>query len=224
MKEQFFGMPIWRENIDSKSYNKKEIIDMITRNYQKNRSRDSLWPTTSNVHHMYNDWDNTDYESPDWDNSLVDLYRGVLQRFFYSINAQSFNFNFSIVNYTCYGNLQYIQEHLHSKVDFVGIHYIRFDTESHTPTRFINPMSYAKYLDDITSETSLKYNDDVSNAWMFPSWEPKVIEDDMIIHPGLLSHDVRPQTCNDDNLRIASVLNINVYDTSQNDNKYSYMK
>jgi len=24
---QFFGMPMWRENIDSKSYNKKEIIN-----------------------------------------------------------------------------------------------------------------------------------------------------------------------------------------------------
>ena len=82
-------------------------------------------------------------------------------------------------------------------------------------------MSYAKYLEDIRSETRLKYDDnDILNAWMFPSWELKVIEDDMIIHPALLSHDVRPQTCNDDNLRIASVLNINVYDTSQNDNKY----
>ena len=49
---------------------------------------------------------------------------------------------------------------------------------------------------------------------MFPNWEFKVIEDDVIIHPALLEHDVRPQTCNDDNLRIASVFNINVYNTS----------
>ena len=103
MKAQFFGMPIWRENIDSKSYNKKEIIDTITRNYQKNRSRDSLWSTTSDVHHMYGDWDNTDYESTDWDNSLIGLYRGVLQRFFDSISAQKFNFDFEVANYTCYG-------------------------------------------------------------------------------------------------------------------------
>ena len=217
MKEQFFGMPIWRENIDSKSYNKKEIIDTITRNYHKNRSR-NIWLSEgwSDLHHAYNDYGNKEYECPDWTNSLMGVYRGVLQRFFDTITAQSFNYNFSIVNYTCYGNLQYIQEHLHPKVDFVGIHYIRFDTESHTPTRFINPMTYAKYLEGITSETSLKYNDnDVSNAWMFPSWEPKIIEDDMIIHPGLLSHDVRPQKCNDDNLRIASVLNIHVYDSPQ---------
>ena len=102
----------------------------------------------------------------------------------------------------------------------MGIHYIRFDTESHTPTRFVNPMGYAKYLEDIIPERMIKYDvDDNSNSWMFPSWEPKIIEDDMIIHPALLSHDVRPQICKDDNLRIASVLNINVYDTSQNDNK-----
>ena len=220
MKEQFFGMPIWRENIDSKSYNKKEIIDTITRNYRKNRSRNTWWSNTSNLHHMYDDWDNTDYESPNWNNSLTGLYKGVIQRFFNSISAQKFNFDFDVTNYTCYGNSQYMQEHLHPNADFVGIHYIRFDTESHTPTRFVNPMSYAKYLEEIRSETRLKYDDnDILNAWMFPSWELPVIEDDMIIHPALLAHDVRPQTCNDDNLRIASVLNINAYDTSQNDNK-----
>ena len=104
MKEQFFGMPIWRENIDSKSYNKKEIIDTITRNYQKNRSRNTWWSDTSadvrqvysNVHHVYSDWGNKEYEVPDWNNSLLDLYTNVLQRFFNTINAQSFNFDFSI--------------------------------------------------------------------------------------------------------------------------------
>ena len=75
-------------------------------------------------------------------------------------------------------------------------------------------MSYAKYLEDIRSETRLKYDSDISNTWMFPNWELETIEDDMIIHPALLAHDVRPQTCNDDNLRIASILNINVYNTS----------
>tara|TARA_R100000458_G_C8263299_1_gene238604 strand:+ start:805 stop:1455 length:651 start_codon:yes stop_codon:yes gene_type:complete len=215
MKQQFFGMPIWREKIDSNLYNKKEIIDTIIRNYRKDRSRNTWWSNTSNLHHMYDDWDNKDYEVPDWNNSLMGLYKGVLQRFFNTIDAKFFNFDFDITNYTCYGNLQYIQEHLHPQTDFVGIHYIRFDTKSHTPTRFINPMSYAKYLEDIRCETRLKYNDnDISNAWMFPSWELEVIEDDMIIHPALLAHDVRPQTCNDDNLRIASVLNINVYNAS----------
>ena len=219
-------MPIWKENIDFKLYNKKEIIDTITRNYHKNRSRNTWWSDTSDVHHVYNDWDNTEYECPDWNNSLIGLYRGVLQRFFNSINASLFNFDFDIANYTCYGNSQYIQEHLHPKTDFVGIHYIRFDDESHTPTRFINPMGYAKYLEDIVPEKRrIKYDvNDISNSWMFPNWELKVTEDDMIIHPALLAHDVRPQTCNDDNLRIASVLNINVYDTSQNDKKYSYIK
>ena len=214
MQEQFFGMPIWRENIDSKLYNKKEIIDTITRNYHKNRSRNN-WSDVSNLHHIYDDWDNTEYEFPDWDNSLTGLYRGVLQRFFSGINSEKFNFEFRVINYTCCGNSQYMQEHLHPYTDFVGIHYIRFDTESHTPTRFINPMGYAKYLNDIRSEKRIKYDaNDILNAWMFPNWEFKVIEDDVIIHPALLEHDVRPQTCNDDNLRIASVFNINVYNTS----------
>ena len=218
-------MPLWKENIDSRLYNKKEIIDTITRNYRKNRNRNT-WSEVSNLHHIYDDWNNTEYEVPDWNNSLMGLYKGALQRFFNTINAQSFSFDFNITNYTCYGNLQYIQEHLHPHTDFVGIHYIRFDDESHTPTRFINPMGYAKYLEDIVPEKRrIKYDvDDISNSWMRPNWEPKVIEDDMIIHPALLAHDVRPQTCNDDNLRIASVLNINVYDTSQNDKKYSYIK
>ena len=216
MKEQFFGMPIWRENIDSRTYNKKEIIDTIIRNYRKNRSRNEWLPNISNLHHMYDDWDNRKYEVPDWNNSLMGVYNGVLQRFINSINASLFNFDFDITNYTCYGNSQYMQEHLHPKTDFVGIHYIRFDTESHTPTRFINPMGYAKYLDDIKCETRLKYdNNDTSNAWMFANCELDVIEDDIIIHPALLYHDVRPQKCNDDNLRIASVLNIHVYDSPQ---------
>ena len=61
---QFFGMPIWRENIDSKSYNKKEIIDTVTKNYQKNRSRNNWLGVNrvSNLHHTYDDWDNKEYE------------------------------------------------------------------------------------------------------------------------------------------------------------------
>ena len=77
MKEQFFGMPIWRENIDSRTYNKKEIIDTITRNYRKNRSRNRWLPNISNLHHMYDDWDNRKYEVPDWNNSLFHATSGV---------------------------------------------------------------------------------------------------------------------------------------------------
>ena len=173
---------------------------------------------------MYGEVDNPEYETPDWNHSLMNLYMGVLQRFFNTFNAQPFEFNFDLENYTCYGKSQYIQEHIHPRCDFVGIHYIKFDPVVHTSTRFSNPASYAAYLEDIRNERRIKYySKDLSdawprvlteNSWMFDKFEPEVVEDDMIIHPALLEHDVRPQQCEDDNLRIAVVLNIYAMDTS----------
>ena len=144
MKEQFFGMPIWRENIDFKSYNKKEIIDTITRNYQKNRSRNTWWSNTSNLHHMYNDWDNAEYEVPNWNNSLIGLYKGVLQRFFNSINASLFNFDFDITNYTPFFSSMWVQEfpksgggfhntHIHENDHISGFYYLRCSDKTSVP-------------------------------------------------------------------------------------------
>jgi len=209
MKQQYFGMPIWHENINPRSYNKQEIIDTITRNYQKDRGRNEWWPGTSDVHHMYADFENKNFETPDWDHSLRNLYMGVLQRFFNTINAEPFEFSFNVANYTCYGKSQYIQEHIHPHCDFVGIHYIRFDPMVHTSTRFTNPAAFATYLEEIRSKTRIKYtSNDSFNSWMFSRYEPEIVEDDMLIHPALLEHDVRPQQCEDDNLRMAVVLNI----------------
>ena len=215
MKDQLFGMPIWQENINPRSYNKQEIIETITRNYQKNRNRNEWWPDESNVHHMYDDEDNEEFENPDWDHSLKNLYMGVLQRYFNTISAEPFEFNFNIANYTCYGKSQYIQEHIHPHCDFVAIHYVRFDPMVHTATRFSSPLAFAKYLEEIRANTRIKYQtNDTVNSWIFPKYEPEIVEDDMLIHPALLEHDVRPQQCDDDNLRIAVVLNINALDTS----------
>jgi len=209
MKQQYFGMPIWHENINPRSYNKQEIIDTITRNYQKDRGRNEWWPGTSDVHHMYADFENKNFETPDWDHSLRNLYIGVLQRFFNTISAEPFQFNFDVANYTCYGKSQYIQEHIHPGCDFVGIHYVRFDPSVHTATRFTNPATFATYLEEIRSKTRIKYtSNDSFNSWMFDRYEPDVVEDDILIHPALLEHDVLPQQCEDDNLRIAIVLNI----------------
>jgi hypothetical protein len=215
MRDLLFGMPFWQENINPRSYNKQEIIDTITRNYQKNRSRNEWWEDTSDVHHMYDDEENPEYESPDWDHSLRNLYMGVLQRFFNTISAEPFKFSFSVANYTCYGKSQYIQEHIHPHCDFVGIHYVRFDPSAHTSTRFTNPASFAAYLEEIRSKTRIKYaNNESFNSWMFGRYEPEVVEDDILIHPALLEHDVRPQQCEDDNLRMAIVLNIYAGDAS----------
>ena len=209
MKQQYFGMPIWHENINPRSYNKQEIIDTITRNYQKDRGRNEWWPGTSDVHHMYADFENKNFETPDWDHSLRNLYMGVLQRFFNTISAEPFQFNFDVANYTCYGKSQYIQEHIHPHCDFVAIHYVRFDPMVHTSTRFTNPATFATYLEEIRSKTRIKYtSNDSFNSWMFDRYEPDVVEDDILIHPALLEHDVLPQQCEDDNLRIAVVLNI----------------
>jgi len=215
MRDQLFGMPFWQENINPRSYNKQEIIDTITRNYQKDRGRNEWWPGTSDVHHMYSDFENKNFETPDWDHSLKNLYVNVLQRFFNTITAEPFSFNYDIANYTVYGSSQYIQAHIHPGCDFVGIHYVRFDPMVHTSTRFSSPLYYSKCLEEIRRNERIKYDyGDPKNSWMFQCFEPEIVEDDMIIHPSLLEHDVRPQQCEDDNLRIAIVLNIYATDTS----------
>ena len=228
MRQQLFGMPIWQEHINPRTYNKQEITDTITRNFQKDRGRiHPQWQGTSDVHlggygysvaspYVYADAEtadaeNTEYETPNWDHSLRNLYFGVLQNFFNTINAQSFEFTFEISNYVCYGSSQWIQEHVHSHCDFVAIHYVRFDPMVHTATRFKSPLYYAKCIEEIRCATRPKYNlEDPTNSWMFQTFEPEIVEDDMLIHPALLEHDTRPQKGDDDNLRIAVVLNIEV--------------
>tara|TARA_B100000085_G_C18256829_1_gene396385 strand:- start:330 stop:602 length:273 start_codon:yes stop_codon:yes gene_type:complete len=85
----------------------------------------------------------------------------------------------------------------------------------HTSTRFTNPAAFATYLEEIRSKTRIKYtSNDSFNSWMFGRYEPEVVEDDILIHPALLEHDVRPQQCEDDNLRMAIVLNVYAGDAS----------
>lgn len=206
MMEQLFGIPVYRETIDHRTYNKKELINSITSNYQKSPNRNVDFEE-SNLHHIYADVENPKFEKLNLE-IVNNLYKKIIQRYFDTFSAQPFDWNFSLINYTCFGNSQYIEEHYHSQSDYVATHYIKFDPKVHTGTRFRNKLPHVEYIQDIKPNRPKYDLTDPQHAWLSKYWTFDTKEDDFIIHPAILYHDVPPQQCDDDNLRMAIILNI----------------
>jgi uncharacterized protein (TIGR02466 family) len=84
--------------------------------------------------------------------------------------------------YNAYKNGQYQHKHKHSNRNnnfFSGVYYIQFDENEHSPTRFYNPYFEIDF-------------DKVKNHSFFV-YTPKIKEDDLLIFPSDVGHDVSYQ-------------------------------
>jgi uncharacterized protein YfkK (UPF0435 family) len=196
--QQIFGFPCFIKNIDKNLYNKEEIIKDIEHNYNKNKKR-NVWDkgniNESNLHHIYNDWDNTDFKKINFD-KLTPIYKEVFVEFLKNLKLkkQEIKFKFNIVNYTCLTSSQYMTSHAHADCDFSAVHYIKFDDTIHTATLFENNNDYSNFsktlrpnLNEILDETC------TLNSWYYKNFRFKIKEDDICIVPGLLSHSISKQ-------------------------------
>ncbi len=209
-KNQLFGIPFYRAKVNPSSFDKMEIIDKITRNYNIDPTRnawDGVALLRSNLHHAYSDWDNDKFEKVDF-TSLSSVYEGHIRNFLDTFEFKSpYRYQFSIVNYTCYGKDQFMLEHEHLHCDFSAVHYLKFNPQVHKPTVYTNPLYFSNFTTLALSEKLYKdTNINLYNSWLTHNFHLGVMEDDFIITPGVLRHQV-PMSSSDE-LRIALVVNI----------------
>jgi len=207
-----FGFPIMIKKINKKSYDKESIISTIEKNFKLNKERNS-WDKGSILHHAYNDFTNPKYHYVDFD-TLIPVYKSTLMSIFKGMDIPlTFDFDFSIINYTCMANSNHMRSHIHPKVDFTAVHYIQFDNKHHTPTIFENHLPHVEYINEIRPELSkILSSKHFSNSWAYKEWALNIEEDDFCFSPAFLKHKIDPQTSKNKN-RISIVLNITLSST-----------
>ena len=108
--------------------------------------------------------------------------------------AKEFEFRFGIENYSAVTEGQWMPTHSHLGTDdFATIHYLNFKKD-HSLTTFYNPAKFAqyiKYLQPKLYNTLGTMVPDNSYLWDFFSFP--VGEDDVLIFPAALDHEVKMQ-------------------------------
>ena len=211
MSDMLFGFPVHKIRIDPNSYDKDKIISDIKENYEIDNSRNE-WGT-SNLHHAYNDWNNEKFIDINY-NKLKEVYHKTFEDFFQNNFkfSKSFNYQWNIVNYTAIKTGQSMRSHIHEEYDFSCTHYINFNPEKHSCIRFVNFSPMGLFGQSITKSTfDVADNMDISNSYLQNGWKFALEEDDMVIFPGSLHHEV-PRQEETDELRICVVTNIKLYE------------
>jgi len=93
--------------------------------------------------------------------------------------------------------------HDHSPGHFSAIHYIKYDSEEHLPTIFINPYKQASISNKPTFQTDI---DQVPQTWISQSYI-RVKEGDLLIFPSFFEHKVPRQKS--DKMRVTLSFNLN---------------
>ena len=201
-----FQTMIYKFHIDPNLYNKQSIIDIVEKNYQKNSYRNKF-DSNSDIHHSYADFDNDDYDKPVLD-KLTDVYNNTFTELIKKLQFKSFQY--SLDNIVATKGSQYMAPHNHLPVaDYSCIHYIKFNKDVHKPTTFRNPSMFAKSLHHIKPKFKPRINE-VDFSIFSEKHFVLTTEDDMIIIPSYLEHQV-DKSYNDE-MRITIVTNLIVND------------
>lgn len=195
--KSLFAHNIFSYHIDPKSYNKQSIVDTINSNYSKQKDRnsyDNMNIVQSDIHHSYNDVDNKKLPSPDY-SSLLPVYENVFKELYSNLQFKEgieIKYHFQVVNYTCTNKNQFMRKHWHMpSADFSCIHYLQFD-EEHSSTVFYNPgdnkaRSYTAIRPAMVDNLDMEH---YSNSGYAEVTAPIFKEDDMIVFPGYLDHEI----------------------------------
>ena len=186
-----FSYPIYRTRIDPKSYDKEKIIEDILYNKKLNNIRNANPADQCHIHHSYLDFDNENFRDINYD-KLIAVYRNTFEEFFTKelVTTKPFKFEFTIINYTAITEGQSLCVHDHLPWDFSTAHYLNLKKD-HVYTRFDNPASSAPYLIHIQSNLyDIIDPNKTENSYMFENNSPIAEEDDMVIFPSSLNHEV----------------------------------
>ena len=154
-----------------------------------------LCRSASDIHHSYKDFDNVNFRPINY-KKLVVVYAETIEEFLnkeiYTI--KEFKYNFKIVNYSAATEGQWLPVHNHMEDDdFATVHYLNFKND-HALTCFYNPATFAQYIKYIRPELyNISDNMIPDNSYLYELFTFPVKEDDMIIFPASLNHEIAPQ-------------------------------
>jgi len=192
-----FSCPIYKIKIDPNSYDKEKILKDIKYNKSLKNTRNNTQYNFDNcdIHHSYMDFDNEDFRPINYE-KLIGVYAEKFKEFFNKEihTTKEFKFNFDIVNYSAATEGQWMPVHSHLPLDdFACIHYLNFK-DDHKLTRFNNPATFAHYMGAIRPELYNVVNDmTINNSYMYESFDMPVEEDDILIFPSVLNHEILSQ-------------------------------
>lgn len=211
-KIDMFSSPFYKTRIDPILYNKKDVVDTILKNYEKQPIRNK-WDDSSDLHHYYNDWNNPDFERVDLSKLRI-LYNDIVNTCFSKFKfRQNFSYNINITNITANDGSQNMASHDHYLNDgenlilFSMVHYLKF-TKEHVSTVFQNPLKVAAYGLTIEKPNRL-FQPSLETMAYCMNWEIPTQEDDVIIFPSYVQHYV-PKKTKATETRITVVANISV--------------
>ena len=212
-KINLFSCPIYKVRIDPNSYDKEKIINDIKYNKSLKNTRNDphqIIGNLSDTHHSYQDFDNVNFRTINYE-KLSSAYLEIFKEFFDEViyTAKEFKYAFKIVNYSAMTEGQWLPVHNHIPDDFATIHYLNFK-EDHNQTRFYNPAIFTPFLKFIQPEL---YNTldstDLDNSYLWESGSFTVEEDDILIFPAALNHEIMRQgPTNEPRITISSNLRI----------------
>lgn len=215
-----FPCSLYKTRLDGSLYDKKSIQDALKRNYDRSSIRlpdGNVYPK-SNFHMYYENFDNPDFEFVSLDQLHIH-YENIIKDFLNSLNNGSLQYKWSIVNVNVSKD-GFMARHDHEPEEefndvYVMIHYLSFDNSQHQPTSFINS-SYLKYKKSVKTLAGLLNLSQTKNSILCDTYSINTCEDDVIIFPGYLDHEVVP-SCreNIDSLRMVIISNILVKYTGE---------
>ena len=210
--QHLFSSCLYKTKIDPCSFNKADIVATLKRNYYKGTRNN--WDPESDLHHLYDDWSNPNFEEVDFSQVIL-VYLKLVSDFLATQKfSVRFNYDVIITNATVYAESQHMSEHDHIEdaVIFTGVHYISAPKNC-SPLTFVSPLLMMQY----NPHPAIKlYNElfdyrDVNNSVYYKNYNLQIEEDDFIIFPAYLRHKVLPNPTLSD-LRMAIVINIKILD------------
>ncbi|NDB60623.1 hypothetical protein EB001_19575 [bacterium] len=198
-KNTLFEVNYYKTAIDPNSYNKKEIMDTIIYNYEKNPNRESTLKNSPDIsfHNYYGNFDNPKYKKINF-TQLGLVYDNIIKNYMTSIYGTNINnilYRWSIdnINVGINGHME-CHNHLSQYADgysnqFVMIHYLSFDSNFHEHTKFENPLSIGPFIDYMKIGINLDKSKKENSMYRVNNYINSK-EDDLIIFPSFINHKV----------------------------------
>ena len=94
--------------------------------------------------------------------------------------------------------------------DFSCIHYLKFNPSEHSRTKYLNPAYYSRFMKFIRPKMHAYVDSQYTgNSYLYDDWSLPIEEDDFIIAPSVLRHEIPKQEDTKD-LRITIVANVSI--------------
>jgi uncharacterized protein (TIGR02466 family) len=206
-----FGFPTFISSLKDDKFDRKGIISSIEKNYNIDKKR-NCWDEGNLHHSLFDEKNNNRFNKVDF-KSLIPIYHKHIIEFTDRLDwDRPPKYTFEIVNYTCMNEGGSMPFHVHKKCDFSAVRYLQYDSTKNNSTRFLNPQTYLPdYIEaQHPSMKKLLNSHHNVNSFLLKDWMFKVWQDDLIIFPAFLRHDV-PEIKQTNKLRMTISFNISLH-------------